>query len=173
MPKLIKDQQIIDDIYTLVTPEEDGTLLLPAAPVLVKLTTWQAHREQLLAHPHAKAVQLAPDEMAESIATDLSHLDMIAVEFPAFKDGRGYSIAHALRGRLGFGGELRAVGDIFKDTLFYQQRCGFNAFAVKEGRDIDDALKGLFTFSRPYQGHAADATPAFLRRTTNAAKLAA
>lgn len=165
MQKLIKDGVIVDDNYTFVALEEDGSLALPDGPVLVKLATWQAHRDQLLAHAHATGVQLAPEEFAESIAEDLSHLDMVAVEFPTFKDGRGYSTAHALRGRLGYTGELRAVGDVFKDTMFYQQRCGFNAFAVKEGRDLNDALKGLFTFSRPYQGSANNSTPAFLRRT--------
>lgn len=166
MPKLIKDGAIIEDNYTLVTLQEDGSLVLPNGPVLAKLALWQSHRDQLLAHPHAKAVQLAPDEFADSIAADLDKFDMIAVEFPVFKDGRGYSTAHALRGRLAYTGELRAVGDIFKDTMFYQQRCGFNAFAVKEGRDLNDALKGLSTFSRPYQGTAANTTPAFLRRTS-------
>jgi uncharacterized protein (DUF934 family) len=163
MPKLIKDGAIIEDSYVFVSPAEDGSLNLPAAPVLVALNTWLAHRAALLAHPHAKGVQLAPDEFAETLANDLDKLELIAIAFPAFADGRGYSTAALLRGRLGFKKELRAVGDVFKDTLFYQQRCGFNAFAVKEGKSLDDALQALQTFSRPYQGTAEE--PGLLFRT--------
>lgn len=152
MPKLIKDGAIIEDSYVFVSPAEDGSLALPATPVLVTLSTWLAHRAALLAHPHAKGVQLAPDEFAETLASDLDKLELIAIAFPAFADGRGYSTAALLRGRLGFKKELRAVGDVLKDTLFYQQRCGFNAFAIKEGKNLEDALQALHTFSSPYQG---------------------
>ncbi|MDQ8036265.1 MAG: DUF934 domain-containing protein [Pedobacter sp.] len=163
MPKLIKDGAIVDDGFTFANPAEDGSFTLPAGPVLVKLATWQAHRDALLAHPHAKGVQLAPAEFAEEIASDLDKLALIAIEFPGFADGRGYSTAHLLRGRLGFKGELRAVGDVFKDTLFYQQRCGFNAFAVKEGKSLEDALEALHAFQTPYQGSAEK--PGLLFRT--------
>lgn len=164
MPQLIKDGAIIDDRYVFVAPDEDGLLTLPDAPVLVKLSTWQQHRDALLAHAHAKGVQLAPDEFAEAIAPDAGKLDLIAVEFPAFADGRGYSTAYTLRSRHGYKGELRAVGDVFKDTLFYQQRSGFNAFAVRAEKNIEDALLGLKTFSNPYQGNAENPAPLFRRR---------
>lgn len=164
MPRLIKDHAIIDDPFVFATQGEDGTLALPDAPVLVSLATWKAHRDALLAHTHAKGVQLKPDEFAEDIRDDLSHLSLVAVEFPAFADGRGYSTAYTLRGRYGYTGELRAVGDVFKDTLFYQQRCGFNAFSIKEGKDVQDALAALNTFSEPYQGTPVEPSPLFRRR---------
>lgn len=164
MPKLIKDHAIIDDDYVLISPNEDGSLTLPNHPVLVKLPTWQAHRDVVLAHSHGKGVQLAPDEFAENLADDIHHLDVIAIEFPAFADGRGYSTAYTLRTRLGFKGELRAVGDVFKDTLFYQQRSGFNAFAVRNDKNIEDALRGLKTFSTPYQGSTENVAPLYQRR---------
>lgn len=163
MPKLIKDGAIVEDRYAVVAADASGNLSLPAGPVLVKLAVWQQHRDTLLAHPHEKGVQMAPDEFAEVIAPDLAHLDLIAIEFPAFADGRGYSTAALLRGRYGFKGELRAVGDVFKDTLFYQQRCGFNAFAVRDDQDVSAALTGLAAFSVRYQG-ACDSTPLFRQR---------
>lgn len=163
MPKLIKDGAIIEDSFVFASPAEDGSLTLPVSAVLVKLATWQAHRATLLAHPHSKGVQLAPDEFAEMIAGDLDALAMIAIEFPGFADGRGYSTAALLRGRLGFKGELRAVGDVFKDTLFYQQRCGFNAFSLKAGKSLEDALQALHAFQAPYQGTAEK--PGLLFRT--------
>ncbi len=164
MPTLIKDRVIIDDPYLPVAPADDGTLTLPASPVIVSLSTWQAFREQLLNHSHAKGIHLKPDQFADDIAGDLAHVDLVAIEFPGFADGRGYSTALTLRGRLGFTGELRAVGDVFKDTVFYQQRCGFNAFAIKDGKNADDALKGLATFTTPYQGTATEASPLYRRR---------
>lgn len=163
MPQLIKDGAIVDDPYVFVSENEEGLLLLPDSPVLVNLSIWQKHRDALLAHPQGKGVQLAPDEFAEAIAPDLGKLDLIAIEFPAFADGRGYSTAYTLR-RLGFKGELRAVGDVFKDTLFYQQRCGFNAFAVRSDKSLEDALSALDTFSTPYQGSADAMAPLYRRR---------
>lgn len=164
MSRLIKDDAIVEDRYTAVTPAEDGSLTLPAGPVLVSLATWQAHRDALIAHPHDKGVQLKPDEFADAIADDLDKLALVAVEFPAFADGRGYSTGYILRSRYGFKGELRAVGDVFKDTLFYQQRSGFNAFAVRADKNIDDALLGLQTFTSPYQGSANEPAPLYRRR---------
>lgn len=164
MSRLIKDNAIVDDRYTTVTPAEDGTLTLPAGPVLVSLATWQAHRDVLLAHAHDKGVQLKPDEFAETITEDLDKLALVAVEFPAFADGRGYSTAYTLRNRYSYTGELRAVGDVFKDTLFYQQRSGFNAFVIRADKNIEDALLGLTTFSAPYQGTAKDPAPLYRRR---------
>lgn len=164
MSRLIKDKAIVEDRYTTVAPAEDGSLTLPAGPVLVSLATWQAHRDALLAHAHDKGVQLKPSEFADAIADDIDKLALVAVEFPAFADGRGYSTGYILRSRYGFKGELRAVGDVFKDTLFYQQRSGFNAFAVREDKNIDDALLGLQTFTTPYQGTANDPAPLYRRR---------
>ncbi len=164
MPRLIKDGAIVDDRYTRVDPADDGSLTLPAGPVLVTLATWEAHRAALLAHGHDKGVLLAPDEFAERIVADLPALALVAIDFPAFADGRGYSTAYQLRGRHGFSGELRAVGDVFKDTLFYQLRCGFNAFSVREGKSLEDALTALNTFSTPYQGTPTDPAPLFRRR---------
>lgn len=163
MPKLIKDGRIIEDRYVVVAESESGTLDLPASPVLVTLPVWQRHRDALLAHPHGRGVILAPDQFAEAVAADLPHLDVVAIQFPAFADGRGYSTAALLRGRYGYEGELRAIGDVFKDTLFYQQRVGFNAFAVRADKDIEDALAGLATFSVRYQG-AVDQAPLYRLR---------
>ncbi len=78
-------------------------------------------------------------------------MPLIAVDFPKFTDGRGYSIAYNLRKRLGYTGELRAIGDVLRDQLFYMQRVGFNAFATRPDRSIHDALKGLTDFSEAYQ----------------------
>lgn len=164
MPTLIKDGVIAVDTYVPVLPV-DGVLTLPAGgDILVSLDTFTAHREQVLAHGGRKGVQLKPDQFAESLADVVASLDLIAVEFPAFADGRGYSTAYLLRQRLGYGGELRAVGDVFKDTLFYQQRVGFNAFAIRDDKDASVALKGLQDFSEVYHASTDQPSPLFRRR---------
>ena len=84
------------------------------------------------------------------LANDFDQLALIAVRFPKFTDGRGYSIARLLR-RLGWKGELRAVGDVLRDQLFYMTRCGFDAFALRDDQDPQVALTAFSDFTVPYQ----------------------
>ncbi|MGB8339592.1 MAG: DUF934 domain-containing protein [Burkholderiales bacterium] len=166
MPRLIKDRAIIDDTWQLLRPASDGALPeLPAqGDLIVPLALWQAQREALLTHKSKFGVWLAPNDEPENIATDLDKLTVIAVDFPQFTDGRGYSIARLLRERYKFAGELRAIGDVLCDQLFYMQRCGFNAFAVREDKNIQDALKALDDFSETYQVSVEQPQPLFRRR---------
>lgn len=163
MQKLIKDGVVVEDDYVTVTAEA-GELTLPAGAVIVDLPTWQAHKAALLAHAGRRGVSLKPDEDALQLADDVGHVDLVVVNFPAFADGRGYSQAYLLRKRLGFRGELRAVGDVFKDTLYYQQRCGFNSFVIRADKDIQAALPGLHDFSTSYQASIDQERPLYLRR---------
>lgn len=162
MPNIIKDGAIVADTYQLVT--EAGAL--PAQDIVVSLDVWQQQREAILAHPYKKAVLLKPDQHPEVLVEDVKQLDMIALDFPAFADGRGYSYATLLRQRFGFTGELRATGDVFKDNLFYLKRCGFNSFAVRADKDINVALQGLNDFSESYQASVDESRPLYRRRFT-------
>jgi uncharacterized protein (DUF934 family) len=114
-------------------------------------------------------VWLGSDAQADVVKDDLARFSLIAVDFPKFTDGRGYSIAYNLRTRLGYNGELRAIGDVLRDQLFYMQRVGFNAFAVRADKDINDALKGLTDFSEKYQTSWDEKTPLFRRVQRQAA----
>ena len=96
----------------------------------------------------------------------IGSLSVVGVNFPKFTDGRGYSIATLLRSRYGFKGELRAIGDVLRDQLFYMRRVGFNAFAVRSDKDIQDAAQALTDFSETYQGAIDQALPLFRRRPT-------
>ncbi|MEY2864441.1 MAG: hypothetical protein RLY58_2148 [Pseudomonadota bacterium] len=129
---------------------EDGAV--PAGDVLLTV----AQLDQLAHVTGKKGLLLTVNDSPETTALPLAELDLIAIEFGSFADGRGYSFAALLR-RQGFKGELRAVGDVFKDVLFYLKRCGFNTFVLKEGKDIEVAKAGLNDFSAGYQ--AATATP--------------
>ena len=159
MPKIIKGGQIVDDNYVL---HHEGAL--PAADICVTLDFFLANREDVLQHPHAKGIQLKPDQHPELLGDALPRLDMIALDFPGFADGRGYSYAWLLRNRFAFKGELRATGDVFKDTIFYLGRCGFDSFCVKADKNIEVALTGLRDFSETYQASTDQPLPLFRRR---------
>jgi uncharacterized protein (DUF934 family) len=166
MPKIIKHSSIIDDNWTLVRladGETADTVQFPAGEIIVPLKVWQARKAELMARPQ-RGVWLAPDELAQDIATDLANLQVVAIDFPQFADGRGYSTAALLRGRFGWRGELRAIGEVLKDQLFYLSRVGFDAYAVREGKDLEDALKALNDFSETYQAAVDEPLPLFRRR---------
>jgi uncharacterized protein (DUF934 family) len=112
-------------------------------------------------------VQLRSDQEAKALAEFVAELSVVAIEFPGFKDGRGYTTARLLRERFGYKGELRAVGDVLRDQLFFMLRCGFDAFELKPGKDIDGALNAFREFSVTYQGAADDPRPLFRRRAQN------
>ena len=116
------------------------------------------------ASPALQAIWISPDDDFESHARRLGQLALIAVDFPSFRDGRGYSIGYLLRTRYGWQGELRAIGDVLRDQLNYMRRCGFDAFAVRADKDIDDALKGFSPYSVQYQGAVDQPLPLFRRR---------
>ena len=172
MRKIIKDKAIVDDhwsVLKLTDGESPETLSVPAGQQIVPLQVWLMQKTALSARKDI-GVWLASDERAEQLKEDITALPVIAVDFPAFSDGRGYSIAFNLRSRLGYEGEIRAVGDVLRDQLFYMQRVGFNSFATREDRSIEDALKGLTDFSDVYQTSWDQKTPLYRRATRPAAQ---
>jgi uncharacterized protein (DUF934 family) len=116
----------------------------------------------------ALGVWLDSHEDPEALADDLDRLSLVAVNFPKFTDGRGYSIARLLRERYHYQGEIRAIGDVLQDQLFYMQRCGIDAYALRADKDIEKALAGLSVFSETYQAAVDQSEPLFLRRRTEA-----
>ncbi|MDR3410278.1 MAG: DUF934 domain-containing protein [Formivibrio sp.] len=165
MAKIIKDRQIVEVSETLLPLNADGSFadVPDHGTVLVPLKQYLAQRETLRERG-GFGVYFMPDDEVESLGADAATLTLIAVEFPAFTDGRGFSAGRLLRERYGFTGELRAQGDVFKDTLNYLARCGFNSFAVLEDKDLDDALLGLDDFTEFYQAGVTH-SPLFRRRT--------
>lgn len=162
MARIIKNGSVVEDDWQLqgvgVTAEE-----LPAGRIIVPLAFWQSHREELIARG-AVGVWLDSTEEPQELAGDVDTLPLIAINFPEFKDGRGYSLARILRDRLGFQGELRAIGDVLRDQLFYMKRCGFDAFAIRPDRDPEQALASLRDFRETYQAATDNPLPLFRRR---------
>ena len=112
--------------------------------------------------PKEKVLRLEPADDPASIS--LEGVARVEVNFPKFGDGRGYSIARLLRERYGYRGELRAVGHITRDLLFYLESCGFDAFELRPGEDPHEALAGFEDFSEAYQASVARPQPLFRRR---------
>jgi uncharacterized protein (DUF934 family) len=170
MTSIIKNRSVVADDWHVVRAGEDGTLpavdALPRGRVIVPLALWKAGREALLATRGADSlgVWLAPDEEPAELVADFDKITLIGVDFPVFRDGRGYSIARLLRERHGWRGELRAIGDVLRDQLNYMSRCGFDAFAVRADKDIHDALKAFGEFSVQYQSAVDTPLPLFRRR---------
>ncbi len=165
MREIIKDRAVVTDDWTVLKLNEGETpesVTVPIGKVIVPLKVWQAQRASLQGRSDI-GVWIASDERPEALKDDVAKLPVIAVDFPKFADGRGYSIAYNLRARLGYTGELRAIGDVLRDQLFYMQRVGFNSFATRPDRNIHDALKGLTDFSEPYQTSWDQKLPLFRR----------
>ena len=170
MGKIIRDRAIVDDDWVKLA---DDAPVPASGKVIVSLTRWQAARAALSARGNV-GIAIPPTLEAATLADDLAHVQLVAGQFAFIQpkpeggrtfDGRAYSQARALRERLGFKGEIRAVGDVFRDSMFYMHRCGVNAFEVKPGQDLEDALNAFKDFSFGYQGAADDPTPIFRRRT--------
>jgi uncharacterized protein (DUF934 family) len=130
------------------------------AAAIVPLAAW------LEAAPSATLAPWLPadTELTDALAERLAEAPLIAVDFPKFTDGRGYSLARLLRERHGFGGEIRAVGDVLVDQLYFMTRCGFDGLSLREDQWLEDAQRALGAFSRAYQPAVDQPEPLFRRR---------
>lgn len=163
--QIIKHGAIVDDAFIHVDDEAQ----LPAqGDVIVSLARYVEERETLQQRSGKVGLRLPSDESAATIGEYLPELALVAIEFPNFKDGRGYTIARMLRERYVYKGEVRAVGDVLRDQLAYMRRCGFDAFELKAGKDLPGALQAFQEFSVTYQGAADDPRPLFRRRSSAA-----
>jgi len=145
---LIRDDQLADDDSRLLTDDE---ALPGTGKIVVSLARWQKERETLVARKAPVGVRLKSDESPEAIAADLDRLALVELEFPKFRDGRAYSNARILRERYGFGGELRAVGDVLMEQLHFMLRTGFNAFEIAGPDPLEQYRTAKAEFSVWYQ----------------------
>ena len=163
MPKLIRNRRLTADSWRLL--EGDAAAAVPrAGDVIVPLAVWHGQREALAARDGRTGVWLGPNEDPAALADDLDRLPLVAVSFPKFSDGRGFSTARLLRERYRFKGEVRAVGDVLRDQLLFLARCGFDAFALRDDQDPEAALAAFDDFSEAYQGGVDQPVPLFRRR---------
>jgi uncharacterized protein (DUF934 family) len=161
MPKLIKQSVIVENVWQKLDPDFEGSTENQA--VLVPLNRFLEDPNLVIGNAQA-GVWLESDQNPEDLEPYIDQLALIAINFPKFVDGRGYSYARILRDRFNYQGELRAIGDILHDQLFYLKRCGFDSFAVREDKDIEVAKSGLNVFTESYQAATVQSEPLFRRR---------
>ncbi|MBY0267634.1 MAG: DUF934 domain-containing protein [Burkholderiales bacterium] len=172
MATLIKNAKIATDSWQRLDWAADGGL--PTVPatgdVLIPLGLWRGLADELLDRNTGRiGVWLDSYEDPAAIADSLDKFALVAVHFPQFADGRGYSIARLLRERHGWKGELRAIGDVQRDQLHYLARCGFDAFELNDGIDAQSALSAFRDFSDSYQAAVDQPLPLYRRRALEAA----
>jgi uncharacterized protein (DUF934 family) len=164
---LIKNNALVNDEWTVLRLHEGEAadrVIVPAGKVIVPLPVWNCQHEALLGRKEL-GLWLASFERAEDIPDDIHRFPVIAVDFHKYTDGRGYTLAYRLRKQMGFRGELRAMGDVLHDQLFYMQRVGFDAFAVRADKDAAAAMAGFADFSLSYQASADTDQPLYRRVT--------
>lgn len=150
MTKLIKSGAYAQDVFAPVADNAP----LPEGAVLVSLARFQKERESLLARNTQVGIRLQAHENPESLGADINHFSLIALEFPKFRDGRAFSWARILRTRLGFTGEIRAVGDFLYDQVNYQHRVGFDAWEVPDNFTLEMFNRALAEMTNVYQPSA-------------------
>lgn len=161
MPKLIKQSVIVDNVWQKLDSDFEGNTDNQA--VLIPLARFLEDPNLVIGNAQA-GVWLDSDQNPEDLGPFIDQLALIAINFPKFVDGRGYSYARILRDRFNYQGELRAIGDVLHDQLFYLKRCGFDSFAVREDKDIEAAISGLDAFTESYQAATVQSEPLFRRR---------
>ncbi len=164
MQRIIKNGQVIDESWHLLPKEVTLDEISNCADVIVPLALWTEHAHALKARDGGLGVWLEAGEEIEEIADQLDNFQVIALNFPAFTDGRHSSTAYMLRTRYNYQGEVRAIGDVLRDQLFALRRCGFDAFALREDKDPYDAIKAFDDYSEVYQASSDQTLPLFRRR---------
>jgi uncharacterized protein (DUF934 family) len=174
MATLIKNESIAADSWQpleggaarWLTVGEDG--FVPDFPgdtdLIAPLALLKVRGEELLQRSGQTGVVLEPNEDPAALAPALERLSLVAVRFPKFGDGRGYSIARLLRERYGYRGELRAVGDVLRDQLLFMKRSGFDSFSLRDDQDPGEALAAFGELSEEYQASNTQPQPLFRRR---------
>ncbi len=145
--RIFQGATAVEDQWQLV--EEDSTTSAEVH-LLYHYADWIENRATYLAQPGAKGVLLSNTDDVASLMPDLERLALICIDFPEAVDGRGYSQARLLRDRLGYSGELRAVGEVLVDQLFLMRRCGFDAYALPD-KNVECISKYLDPFTVKYQ----------------------
>ncbi len=158
---LIKQKQVVsNDSWVFV---REGESVPVNGDVVVPLARLLSEHESLLARQGQLGVTLEPTDEISALSAHVATLGLIAINFPKFGDGRGYSKARLLRERLGYKGELRAIGEVLGDQLSYMLRCGMDSFDLVDDKDVSLALRCFDDFSVKYQAATDEPRPLYRR----------
>jgi len=160
MQKMLSHGAVTEDNWTVLQMPVET---IPQGNILLPLKYWLEQSAELDGQAGLVGVWLDSDEEVEALADDLAQLPVVALNFPKFVDGRGFSSARLLRDRYDYKGEIRAIGNVIQDQLFILQRCGFSQFCLADNVDLEAAAKSLNDFSDSYQTAADQEQPLFKR----------
>lgn len=155
--------QIVIDHWQRLA-DDDPLPGLDALPVLVSVARAQRDRALLDARAGGWGVWIPGDAEPGPVVEQFGDRPLIAIVVAKFGDGRHFSLARLLRERHGFRGELRAVGNVLPDQLFFMRRCGYRSFELQPGKSLETGLRSLGEFTVTYQGAADDPRPLYRRR---------
>lgn len=162
--RILRKRALVEDDWAVI---EDGLAEVEAAAggkVIVTLARWRVEREALLAAYAAVGVLVPNTADIEAVYAEISDRPLIALQFPTFTDGRALTQAVLLRKRLGFTGELRALGDVIRDLVFWLGRCGFDSIVPRKDQNPEACLEALDEIRVAYQAAADAHTPVWIRR---------
>jgi len=145
--KIIKDKQIIENSWRHIADDE----ATGNGDITVSLSRWSNEKTTLANHSGGIGIRIAPADNVADIADELNNITLVAVELPAFTDGRAFSHARILRSRYGYKGEIRAIGSYMADQAFYLNRVGVNAFEFENATDLALAISTMNDFTVKYQ----------------------
>lgn len=165
MAEILKNGQVHSDAWQVLRPEAEAdlaTLNVPAGQWLVPFVLWQAQGDALKARGDI-GVWLSPNDDLIEVAKSFGSWPLVAIDFPKFTDGRGYSIAWRLRNHYKYDGELRAIGNVLVDQIFFMLRVGFDTLALDPKVSATTAESHLTPFPDTYQGSTDNPEPLFRR----------
>src|SRR6185437_10325119 len=155
--------KLVQDDWTVMEDGHTGAES-PGGKVIVTLARWRAEREALLAQHPAVGVLVPNTADIEAVYPEIADRPLIVLQFPTFSDGRALSQAVVLRKRLRFNGEMRAVGDVIRDLVFWLGRCGFDSIVPRKDQSLEACRAALNEIQVAYQAAADRHTPVWVRR---------
>ena len=158
---LVENGQAVQDRYVYVGEDEP---IPDRVPVIVPAKRFLDNADALIGRDGSLGVAWPNDRRVAELAPWLGHLALVALQFPKFRDGRAYSQARLLRETYGFGGTLRATGDVLRDQFQFLVRAGFNSFEVRKPADAGVFAEAVRRYSVFYQASADGSVPAQRRR---------
>jgi len=162
---LVENGRIVEDRYVRV---DDDAPIPERVPVIVPAGRFLADADALTRRDGSLGVAWPNDRRVAELQPWLGHLALIALHFPKFRDGRAYSQARLLREHYGYGGTLRATGDVLRDQFSFLVRAGFNSFDVKKAADARAFAESVARYSVFYQPSADGPVPALRQRSQKA-----
>lgn len=164
MQRIIKQQLSTDDQWQLIS--EIAPDFIPEANIdyILPVEYWQGLAPEFTGFSTVPAVWLEADIELEPLSEVFAAVPLVAVEFPAFMDGSGFSTGSLIREMFSYKGELRAFGSLLSDQLGYLRRCGYDSVALPDDQDPDTAVQQFNAEGVSYQGDVLRPTTPFRDR---------